>query len=110
MGQAQAEQDCLIDGDAQTCADCPCHQGISSRGRKERPVTQKVVTGLIWRLEREAEPVGYRIPGYSSPTFLLKLPYRLPVPRILRVVYEDHGDEFFIVLAEVEKLSQADEG
>ena len=60
-------------------------------------------------LLREAEPVGYRLPGYSPPTFLLKLPYRLPVPRILRVVYEDLGDEFFIILAEVEKLSPADE-
>ena len=74
------------------------------------PLLKKVVTGLIWRLEREAEPVGYRLPGYNPPTFLLKLPYRLPIPRILRVVYEDHGDEFFIVLAEVEKLSQVDEG
>ena len=74
------------------------------------PLLKKVVTGLIWRLEREAEPVGYRLPGYNLPTFLLKLPYRLPIPRILRVVYEDHGDEFFIVLAEVEKLSQVDEG
>ncbi|MBI4000627.1 MAG: hypothetical protein HY348_02450 [Nitrospira defluvii] len=74
------------------------------------PLLKKVVTGLIWRLEREAEPVGYRLPGYNPPTFLLKLPYRLPIPRILRVVYEDHEDEFFIVLAEVEKLSQVDEG
>jgi hypothetical protein len=73
------------------------------------PLLKKVVTGLIWRLEREAEPVGYRLPGYNPPTFLLKLPYRLPIPRILRVVYEDHGDEFFIVLAEVEKLSPVDE-
>jgi hypothetical protein len=74
------------------------------------PLLKKVVTGLIWRLEREAEPVGYRLPGYNTPTFLLKLPYRLPIPRILRVVYEDHGDEFFVVLAEVEKLSKIDEG
>ena len=76
---------------------------------KKDPILKKVVTGLIWRLEREAEPVGYRLPGYSPPSFLLKLPYRLPVPRILRVVYEDLGDEFFIILAEVEKLSPADE-
>jgi hypothetical protein len=74
------------------------------------PLLKKVVTGLIWRLEREVEPVGYRLPGYNRPTFLLKLPYRLPIPRILRVVYEDHGDQFFIVLAAVEKLSQVDEG
>jgi hypothetical protein len=81
------------------------------RGEEEKdPLLKKVVAGLIWRLEREAEPVGYRLPGYNPPTFLLKLPYRLPIPRILRVVYEDHGDEFFIVLAEVEKLSQVDEG
>ena len=73
------------------------------------PLLKKVVTGLIWRLEREAEPVGYRLPGYNPPTFLFKLTYRLPIPRILRVVYEDHGDEFFIVLADVEKLSQVDE-
>jgi hypothetical protein len=69
---------------------------------KKDPLLKKVVTGLIWRLEREVEPVGYRIPGYNTPTFILKLPYRLPIPRILRVVYEDRGSEFFIVLAEVE--------
>ena len=77
---------------------------------KKDPLLKKVVIGLIWRLEREVEPSGYRLPGYNIPTFLLKLPYRLPIPRILRVVYEDLGDEFFIVLAEVEKLSQVDEG
>ena len=77
---------------------------------KKDPLLKKVVTGLLWRLERETEPVGYRLPGYNTPTFLLKLPYRLPIPRILRVVYEEHGDEFFIVLAEVEKLSQVDGG
>ncbi|MGQ0811692.1 MAG: hypothetical protein ACT4OO_10780, partial [Nitrospiraceae bacterium] len=69
------------------------------------PLLKKVVTGLIWRLKREAEPGDYHLPGYNPTTFLLKLSYRLPVPRILRVVYEDHGDKFFIVLAEVEKLS-----
>ena len=73
------------------------------------PLLKKVVTGLIWRLEREASPVGYRLPGYNPPTFLLKLPYRLPIPRILRIIYEDLGDEFFIILAEVEKLSPVDE-
>lgn len=77
---------------------------------KKDPLLKKVVAGLVWRLERESEPVGYRLPGYKPPTFLLKLPYRLPVPRILRVVYEDHGDGFSIVLAEVEKLNPVDEG
>jgi hypothetical protein len=76
---------------------------------KKDPLLKKVVTGLTWRLEREPEPVGYRLPGYNPPTFLLKIPYRLPIPRILRVVYEDHGEEFFVILAEVEKLSQVDE-
>jgi hypothetical protein len=80
------------------------------REEEERdPLLKKVATGLIWRLEREPEPVGYRLPGYNPPTFLLKIPYRLPIPRILRVIYEDHGDDFFIVLAEVEKLSRVDE-
>jgi len=73
------------------------------------PLLKKVVSGLIWRLEREPEPIGYQVPGYKPPTYLLKLPYRLPIPRILRVAYEDHGDEFLIVLAEVEKLSEVDE-
>ena len=76
---------------------------------KKDPLLKKVVTGLTWRLERELEHVGYRLPGYNPPSFLLKIPYRLPIPRILRVVYEDHGEEFFVILAEVEKLSQVDE-
>jgi hypothetical protein len=69
----------------------------------------KVVSGLVWRLEREPEPIGYRVPGYDPETYLLKIAYRLPVPRILRVLYENHDEEFLIVLAEVEKLSQIDE-
>jgi hypothetical protein len=73
------------------------------------PSLKKVVSGLVWRLEREPEPLGYQIPGYNPPTYLLKLPYRLPIPRILRVLYEDHGDQFLIVLAEIEKLSEVDE-
>lgn len=81
---------------------------LQEEERKD-PLLKKVITGLIWRLEREVEPVGYRLPGYDTPTFILKLPYRLPIPRILRVVYEDLGNEFFIVLAEVEKLDQVDE-
>ena len=76
---------------------------------KKDSLLKKVVTGLTWRPEREPEPVGYRLPGYNPPTFLLKIPYRFPIPRILRVVYEDHGEEFFVILAEVEKLSQVDE-
>jgi len=81
---------------------------LQAEERKD-PLLKKVVTGLTWRLEREPEPVGYCLPGYNPPTFLLKIPYRLPIPRILRVVYEDHGEEFFVILAEVEKLSQVDE-
>lgn len=81
---------------------------LQAEERKD-PLLKKVVTGLTWRLERELEPVGYRLPGYNPPTFLLKIPYRLLIPRILRVVYEDHGEEFFVILAEVEKLSQVDE-
>ncbi len=73
------------------------------------PLLKKVVSGLVWRLERELEPIGYRVPGYTPGTYLLKIPYRLPVPRILRVLYEDHDEEFLIVLAEVEKLSQSDQ-
>lgn len=65
------------------------------------PLLKKVVTGLIWRLEREPDPPGYRLPGSLPPTFVIKLPYRLPLPRILRIVYEDRGSEFAIILAEV---------
>jgi len=48
------------------------------------PLLKKVVTGLIWRLEREADPVGYRVPGYTPSTFLLKLPYPAHSPSGLR--------------------------
>lgn len=84
------------------------HEYLREHETKD-PLLKKVVSGLVWRLERESEPIGYEVPGYSPPTYLLKIPYRLPVPRILRVLYEDRGDEFLIVLAEVEKLSQVDE-
>jgi hypothetical protein len=43
---------------------------------KKDPLLKKVVTGLTWRLERE--PVGYRLPGYNPPTFLLKFPTDFP--------------------------------
>lgn len=86
----------------------PATQDYLSAQEARDPLLKKVVSGLIWRLEREPEPIGYQVPGYNPPTYLLKLPYRLPVPRILRIAYEDHGDEFVIVLAEVEKLSEVD--
>lgn len=86
----------------------PATQEYLSAHEARDPLLKKVVSGLIWRLEREPEPIGYQVPGYNPKTYLLKLPYRLPVPRILRIAYEDHGDEFVIVLAEVEKLNEAD--
>lgn len=87
----------------------PATLGYLKEHEAKDPSLRKVVSGLIWRLEREPEPIGYQIPGYNPPTYLLKLPYRLPVPRILRVLYEDHDEHFLIVLAEVEKLSEVDE-
>lgn len=87
----------------------PATQEYLREQEAKDPLLKKVVSGLIWRLERELEPIGYRVPGYNPGTYLLKIPYRLPVPRILRVLYEDHDEEFLIVLAEVEKLSQIDE-
>jgi hypothetical protein len=73
------------------------------REEEKDPLLKQVITGLIWRLEREPEPVGYRLSGQNPPTFILKVPYRLPVPRILRIAYEHRGDEFLIVLAEVQQ-------
>jgi hypothetical protein len=87
----------------------PATQEYLSAHEARDPLLKKVVSGLIWRLEREPDPIGYQVPGYNPPTYLVKLPYRLPVPRILRIAYEDRGDEFVIVLAEVEKLSEVDE-
>ena len=87
----------------------PATQEYLNAHEARDPLLKKVVSGLTWRLEREPEPIGYQVPGYNPPTYLLKLPYRLPVPRILRIAYEDRGDEFVIVLAEVDKLSEVDE-
>lgn len=87
----------------------PATQEYLREHEAKDPLLKKVVSGLVWRLEREPEPIGYPVPGYDPATYLLKLPYRLPIPRILRIAYEDHGEEFLIVLAEVDKLSQSDE-
>ncbi len=72
------------------------------REEEERdPSVRKVFDGLTWRLIHEQSPPGYPLPDSHPPRYLIKKVYRLPVPRLLRLVYQMTDKEVFIELAQV---------
>ncbi len=65
------------------------------------PSVRKVFDGLTWLLQHEENPPGYPLPDYHPPRYLIKKSYRLPIPRVLRLVYQMTQKEVFIELAQV---------
>ena len=65
------------------------------------PLLKQVLTGLIWRLTHEQEPIGYKLPGFNPAKYIIKKSSRLPVPRLLRLTYQFTRKEIFIELAQV---------
>lgn len=65
------------------------------------PLVRKVFDGLTWRLIHEQSPPAYPLPGTHPTRYLIRKAYRLPVPRLLRLVYQMNEKEVFIELAQV---------
>jgi len=65
------------------------------------PLVGKVFNGLTWRLIHEHSPPGYPLPDSNPTRYLIRKAYRLPVPRLLRLVYQMNEKEVFIELAQV---------
>ena len=65
------------------------------------PLVRKVFHGLTWRLTHELSPPGYPLPDSNPTRYLLRKAYRLPVPRVLRLVYQMNEKEVYIELAQV---------
>lgn len=65
------------------------------------PLVRKVFDGLTWRLIHEQIPPGYPLPDSNPARYLIRKAYRLPVPRLLRLVYQINEKEVFIELVQV---------
>ena len=68
---------------------------------KKDSLVRKVFDGLTWRLIHEQSNPGYELPGHNPPKHLIVKTYRLPVPRLLRLIYQMSESEVFIELAQV---------
>lgn len=73
---------------------------LEKEERKD-PYLKNVARALEWRLARQPE-IGYRVPTFNPPRYLVKSkPYRLPLPRYLRLLYRYTDDEVIIEFAKV---------
>ena len=66
---------------------------------RKDPLLRNVFRALEWRLARQPE-IGYRVPGFNPPRYLVRSqPYRLPVPRFLRLLYRFTEEEIVLEFA-----------
>ncbi|HXF93637.1 MAG TPA: hypothetical protein VNK46_12840 [Nitrospiraceae bacterium] len=87
----------------------PAAKEYLEQEEQKDPLLRNVVRALEWRLARQPE-IGYRVPGFTPPRYLVRSqPYRLPVPRFLRLLYRYTEDEVVIEFAQVETAGEADE-
>lgn len=79
----------------------PAAQAYLEEQERKDPMLNNVLRALEWRLARQPE-IGYRVPGYNPPRFLVKSrPYRLPFPRFLRLLYRYTENEVTVEFAQV---------
>lgn len=85
----------------------PVQAYLEEQERKD-PMLKNVLLALEWRLARQPE-IGYRVPGYNPPRYLVKSrPYRLPLPRFLRLLYRYTDNEVIIEFAQVVTAQDVD--
>ena len=66
----------------------------------------KVLEGLLWRLTREPDPIGCPVLHLDPPRYLVTKSYRLPVPRLLRMLYYIEKNDLVIEFAQVTDLHE----
>ena len=79
----------------------PATEEYLEEEEKRDPAVRKVLNGLIWLLTHEQKPIGYQLPGVTPPKYIISKSYRLPLPRLLRLIYQLNKKEVFIELAQV---------
>ena len=79
----------------------PATQDYLKEEEDRDPLVRKVFDGLTWRLIHEQHPPGYPLPDSKPARYILRKAYRLPVPRLLRLVYQMNAKEIFIELVQV---------
>ena len=68
---------------------------------KKDSLVRKVFNGLTWLLTHEQDNPGYKLPGCNPPKYIVTKAYRLPVPRLFRLMYQMTESEVFVELAQV---------
>lgn len=73
---------------------------------KKDLLVAKVLEGLLWRLTREPEPIGCPVLHLDPPRYLVTKSYRLPIPRLLRMLYYIEGNDLVIEFAQIADLNE----
>jgi hypothetical protein len=79
----------------------PATEEYLEEEEKRDPLVRKVYDGLVWRLTHEQEPIGYQLPGFNPPQYIVTKSYRFPVPRLFRLIYQMTKKEVFVELVQV---------
>lgn len=84
----------------------PATEEYLQEEEKKDSLVRRVFNGLTWRLIHEQVNPGYELPGYNPPKYIIRKAYRLPIPKLFRLVYQINESEVFIELAQVVEFDE----